>query len=139
MQSQAKAAGIDINVVREPSDGYWDNVYMKKPWCASYWGGRPTIDWMLATAYTSDAVFNDTFWKNPKFDQLLSVARAETDNAKRAAQYAEAQQLLHDDGGIIVLMFANWVSANSKRLAHGELNSNYNHDGYYIYERWWFA
>jgi len=139
MQSQAKAAGIDINVVREPSDGYWDNVYMKKPWCASYWGGRPTIDWMLATAYTSDAVFNDTFWKNPKFDQLLSAARAETDNAKRAAQYAEAQQLLHDDGGIIVLMFANWVSANSKRLAHGALNSNYDHDGCYIYERWWFA
>jgi peptide/nickel transport system substrate-binding protein len=139
MQSQAKAAGIDINVVREPADGYWDNVYMKKPWCASYWGGRPTIDWMLATAYTSDAVFNDTFWKNPKFDQLLAAARAETDNAKRAAQYAEAQQILHDDGGIVVLMFANWVSANSKKLAHGPLNVNYDHDGCYIYERWWFA
>jgi peptide/nickel transport system substrate-binding protein len=139
MQSQAKAAGIDINVVREPADGYWDNVYMKKPWCASYWGGRPTIDWMLATAYTSDAIFNDTFWKNPKFDQLLAAARGETDNAKRAAQYAEAQQLLHDDGGIMVLMFANWVSANAKTLAHGELNSNYDHDGCYIYERWWFA
>ena len=36
-------------------------------------------------------------------------------------------------------MFANWVSANSKRLAHGELNSNYDHDGCFIYERWWFA
>jgi peptide/nickel transport system substrate-binding protein len=139
MREQASAAGIDITVVREPSDGYWENVYMKKPWCASYWGGRPTVDWMLSTAYTSNAVFNDTFWKNPRFDTLLDQARAETDDAKRAGLYAEAQQLLHDDGGILVLMFANWVSAHSKKLAHGELNSNYDHDGAFIYERWWFA
>ena len=42
-QEHAKAAGIDINVVREPNDGYWDNVWLKKPWCASYWNGRPTM------------------------------------------------------------------------------------------------
>ena len=51
MQAQAKAAGIDINVIREPDDSYWDNVWMKKPWCMSYWGGRPTCDWMFTTAY----------------------------------------------------------------------------------------
>ncbi len=50
-RQQAKAAGIDINVIREPDDSYWDNVWMKKPWCMSYWGGRPTCDWMFTTAY----------------------------------------------------------------------------------------
>ncbi len=31
MQEQAKAAGIEINVIREPNDSYWDNVWLKKP------------------------------------------------------------------------------------------------------------
>ena len=41
-KEHAAKAGININVVREPDDGYWANVWMKKPYCAVYWGGRPT-------------------------------------------------------------------------------------------------
>ncbi len=139
MQAQAQAAGIDINVIREPDDGYWDNVWMKKPWCMSYWGGRPTCDWMFTTAYEGGAAWNDTFWNNARFNELLSQARSETDDAKRQAMYAEMQQILHDDGGIVVLMFNNYVSANSKAVAHGDLNSNFDDDGGYIFERWWLA
>jgi peptide/nickel transport system substrate-binding protein len=105
----------------------------------SYWGGRPTCDWMFTTAYASDAAWNETQWKNPRFNELLIRARAETDDVKRAAMYAEMQQLVHDDGGAIILMFNNYVSAHSKLVAHGELNANYDHDGSYIFERWWFA
>ena len=50
--ASAKEAGIDIEVVREPKDGYWSNVWNKKGWCACYWGGRPTQDWMYSAAYT---------------------------------------------------------------------------------------
>ncbi|MEZ5924564.1 MAG: ABC transporter substrate-binding protein [Hyphomicrobiaceae bacterium] len=139
MKEQAAKVGIEINVIKEANDGYWDNVWMKKPWCFSYWGGRPTADWMLTTAYAADAAWNDTFWKNDKFNELMLAARAETDEAKRAAAYSEMQQILHDDGGIIVLMFNNFVSAHSSKLAHGDLNSNYDHDGGYLYSRWWFA
>jgi len=139
MQSQARAAGIEINVLREPDDSYWDNVWMKKPWCISYWGGRPTCDWMFTTAYEGGAAWNDSYWNNQKFNDLLHTARAETDDAKRQALYAEMQQILHDDGGVIVLMFNNYVSANSKTVAHGDLNSNFDDDGGYMFERWWFV
>ena len=139
MQDSARKTGIDINVIREPSDGYWSNVWMKKPWCMSYWGGRPTVDWMMTTAYKGGADWNDTFWKNDRFDKLLAEARALTDQAKRAAMYAEMQQILHDDGGIIVLMFNDWVDVSSNKVAHGKLNSNYDDDGGYIFYRWWFA
>jgi peptide/nickel transport system substrate-binding protein len=139
MKESAAKCGIDINVINEPTDGYWDNVWMKKPWCMSYWGGRPTVDWMMSTAYAADAAWNDTFWKHPRFNELLLAARAETDESKRAAMYAEMQQILHDDGGIVVLMFNNYVSAVSRKVAHGELNSNFDHDGGLMYQRWWFA
>jgi peptide/nickel transport system substrate-binding protein len=139
MQEGAKACGIEINVIREADDAYWDNVWMKKPWCLSYWGGRPTCDWMFTTAYAADASWNDTFWKHPRFNELLVQARAETDDAKRAAMYAEMQQILHDDGGIVVLMFNNFVSAHSTDVAHAEIASNFDLDGGAIFERWWMA
>ena len=83
-QEHAKAAGIDINVIREPNDGYWDNVWLKKPWCASYWSGRPTVDWMMTTAYAAGAAWNETYWNNPRFNELLVAARGELDETKRA-------------------------------------------------------
>ena len=53
--------------------------------------------------------------------------------------YAEMQQLIHDDGGEIVLAFNNFVSAISRKIGHGRLNVNYDHDGGYMYKRWWFV
>ena len=139
MAEQAKKAGIEINVVREPNDSYWDNVWLKKPWCLCYWGGRPVADMFLSVSLAADAAWNDTHWKNPRFNELLIAARAETDDKKRAAQYAEAQQLVHDDGGQIVLMYNNYVGALSTAVGHNEFNSDFDHDGGYMYERWWMA
>ena len=138
-KDSAAAAGIDLNVIREPDDGYWDNVWMKKPWCMSYWNGRPTADWMFSTAYADDAAWNDAFWKHPKFNELLKAARSETDQKKRAEMYAEMQQIQADDGGNVVIMFNNYVSANSDKVAHGDLAANWDIDGMKIASRWWFA
>ena len=138
-KEHAAKAGIDINVVREPNDGYWDKVWLKKPFSASYWSGRPTCDLLFSTAYAGDAAWNEAHWSNPRFNQLLVQARSETDEAKRAGMYAEMQQLLHDDGGTIVLVFNNFVSAHSKKLAHGEIAPNWEIDGLKLAERWWFA
>ncbi|MEQ1520682.1 MAG: ABC transporter substrate-binding protein [Aestuariivirga sp.] len=139
MQESARAAGIEINVVREPNDSYWDNVWLKKPWSMCYWGGRPVADMFMSVSLAADAAWNDTNWKNPRFNELLLAARAETDETKRAAQYAECQQLVHDDGGQIVLMFNNYVGAMSTKIGHNEFNSDFDHDGGYMYERWWMV
>jgi peptide/nickel transport system substrate-binding protein len=138
-REHAKAAGIEINVVREPNDGYWDNVWLKKPWCAGYWNGRPTIDWMVTTVYAKGAAWNETHWDNARFNELLVAARGETDDKKRVSMYAEIQQLIHDDGGVIVLVFYNYVEAATKKLAHGDIAPSYPADGLKIAERWWFA
>ena len=143
IQSSAAAAGIDIEVVREPSDGYWSNVWNKKGWCACYWGGRPTQDWMYTAAYTNDTEWNDTAWKgtdsSAKFNDIVASARSELDNAKRAAMYAEAQMLIHDDGGAIVPMFANYIMGLSTKISTGEnVAANWSLDGSQSAERWWF-
>ena len=142
--ASAKKAGIDIELVREPNDGYWSNVWNKKGWCACYWGGRPTQDWMYSSAYTSDNNWNDTAWRDTpaadRFNAVITEARSETDQAKRGSQYFEAQQLLHDDGGAIVAMWANYIHAHSKKLTHGpDVAANWVNDGNKASERWWFA
>ncbi|MDJ0683914.1 MAG: ABC transporter substrate-binding protein [Alphaproteobacteria bacterium] len=138
-QESAKAAGIEIEVVREPNDGYWSNVWTKKPFCACYWGGRPTVDAMLSLAYVPGAAWNDTNWENDRFVELITAGRAELDQAKRAELYFEAQSLLRDDGGTVVPMYANYVFASSDKLQHGPLAANWDMDGHKYGERWWFA
>ena len=43
-QASCQAAGIPLEIKREPNDGYWSEVWNKQPFCASYWGGRPVQD-----------------------------------------------------------------------------------------------
>jgi len=59
-REHAAAAGIEIEVVREPADGYWTNVWNTKPWFQSYYSGRPTEDGMFSLTYLSDAAWNET-------------------------------------------------------------------------------
>lgn len=139
IRESAAACGIDVNVVREPADGYWSNVWGVKPWCASYWSGRPTADWMFATAYQTGSSWNETHQAIPRFDELLLAGREVTDPAKRAEIYAEMQQIVHDDGGQIVLVFNSLLGANSKKLAHGTIAGNWEVDGLRLAEKWWFA
>ena len=144
IQASAAAAGIEIEIEREPRDGYWSNVWNKKGWCACYWGGRPTVDWMFASAYVEDSEWNDTAWRNTeaadRFNDLVVQGRAELDPAKRAEIYYEAQRLIHDDGGAIVPMFANYVMGKSPEVRHGEnVASNWENDGNRATERWWMA
>jgi len=139
IKASARKAGIDINVVKEAPETYWDLVWMRKPWCLSYWSGRPSADMMFSTAYAANAAWNDTSWNNARFNELLKSARAEADDAKRAAKYAEMQQILHDDGGAVVLMFNNFVAIHSAKVAHGDLSGSADHDGGQMYQRWWMG
>ncbi len=138
-KEQAAPAGIHIDVVREPSDGYWDNVWLKKPFVMCFWGGRPTSDWMFTTAYAEDAPWNDTHFKHDQFNALLKAARAELDDNKRRQMYAEMQRIMRDEGGTIVPMFASDVYAASDKLRFDGLAANWELDGMKIAERWWWA
>ncbi len=137
-QNSASAAGIEINVVREPNDGYWSDVWMKKPFSAVYWSGRVVEDAMFTMAYQSGSSWNDTFWSNARFDELLLDARAELDENKRREMYYEMQALVNQDGGAVIPMFASYVFATSDKIGHDDFGSDWDVDGQRWTERWWF-
>ena len=139
-QNAAAAAGITIDVARKPNDGYWSDVWMKAPFCAVYWGGRSTEDGALTIAYAEGAAWNDTFWDNARFNELLVQARSELDVPKRRQMYFELQAILNQDGGAVVPMFANYVFATSPKVVTSEtFSSQWDMDGERWMERWSFA
>jgi peptide/nickel transport system substrate-binding protein len=138
-KESAKKAGININVVKEPEDGYWSNVWLKKPFITCWWGGRPTADTMLSVAYSGDAPWNDTKFRHARFDELLKIARVELDETKRAQMYKECQQILKDEGGTIIPFFKVYVEGAQKNVKFGKLSGLWEADGHRASERWWFA
>ncbi|MEY8800334.1 ABC transporter substrate-binding protein [Leisingera sp. XS_AS12] len=136
---QAAKAGIKINVTREPDDGYWSNVWGKKPFFASRWSGRPNEDLMLTLAYSRESTWNATQWDNDAFNKALLAARGETDETKRKELYWECQRLLSEDGGLIAPVWADFLDVKSNKIAAGEISSDWDLDGARASERWWMA
>ncbi len=136
---KARPAGINLKIVREPNDGYWSNVWLVKPWVASYWGGRPTEDWVFSQIYATGADWNESHMANEGFMKLLIAGRAELDNVKRREIYVEMQRIVRDEGGAIIPLYMSYVMAASDKLHIPEqLGNNWEIDGEKAMERWWY-
>ena len=66
-QQSAAKAGINIEVVNEPTDSYWSNVWLKKPFCGANYGQRATPDMVFSTFFRDGAAWNSTRWHNDRF------------------------------------------------------------------------
>jgi len=84
-REQAKAAGIDIEVTREPGEGYWSDVWLKKPVVVGAWGARPVPDMIFSAAYATGAAWNETKFSNDRFMSLITEARSEVDDTAKCS------------------------------------------------------
>lgn len=114
-QQQAAKAGIKANIVKVPSDGYWKDVWMKKQVAMTRWNERPA-DQVLHEIYVSGEKWNESGFKDAKFDGILAAARRELDFAKRKALYADAQAHLREHGGTMVPFHVNRLVGLSARV-----------------------
>lgn len=139
-KSNLEAANINLNVVTEPADSYWSNVWLKKPFLTTDWSGRPTEDLIFSVMFKDDAPWNDTHWGHERFQSLLVGARAELDEELRAEMYGEMQEILTNEGGLVAPIIPNNVWAFHKKVAHApEMSKNSQLDGFHFISRWWIA
>ncbi|MCL6286097.1 ABC transporter substrate-binding protein [Ruegeria sp. 2012CJ41-6] len=137
---RSKGAGLNIIPKKVPNDGYWSNVWMKEPWSAAYWSGRATPDWMFTAAYSADSSWNDTFWAHDRFNELLVKGRSELDESVRAGIYHEMQQIVSDEGGTVIPMFANHIMSVSDKIGvPDKVGGDWELDGGRAIERWWYT
>jgi peptide/nickel transport system substrate-binding protein len=116
LQQAAAPIGLNLDVKRMPADGYWSNHWMKSPVGFGNVNARPSADMLLTQFFQSDAPWNASHWNNPHFDQLLLLARSETDEAKRRQLYADMQTLIHDEAGVGIPLFLSSLDGHSTRL-----------------------
>ncbi|EPC03438.1 hypothetical protein L861_18035 [Litchfieldella anticariensis FP35 = DSM 16096] len=116
LQQSAQQAGLNLTINRVPSDGYWSNHWMKHPLGFGNINPRPTANILLSQFFQSSAPWNESGWKNEQFDQLLTLSRAEPDQAVRKQMYADMQTLIHEHCGIGIPVFINTIDGRDKRL-----------------------
>lgn len=138
-KESAAKAGVDVKVTRAPGDGYWEAVWMKKPFCVSAWLMRPTANMILSLVYKSDAPWNETFWKRPDFDKLLLEARRTVDIKKRKELFCAMQTMISDDGGVIVPCFQKFPDAKLARVKGVPTHPMGAMDAYRFAEKAWLA
>jgi peptide/nickel transport system substrate-binding protein len=138
-QESLKKAGIQLKVKKVAADGYWSDVWLKQPFCAAYWGSRPTADVALSTTFKSDAEWNDTKWKNAEFDKLILEARVELNEAKRSEMYARAQEIVADDGGMVCFAISDYLDGYAKNVMGNDPHPRYDLADDRIAETGWFA
>ncbi|CAE6823051.1 MULTISPECIES: ABC transporter substrate-binding protein [Paraburkholderia] len=115
-QASATKARIPFRVNRVPADGYWTQVWMKQPFCASSWANRPTADAYLSMICVSNAPWNESRWKSPAFDQLVAAARSESNDARRKQIYHDIQVLYSEQGASVIPLYADSLRASRSNL-----------------------
>ena len=94
---------------------------------------------MFSSAYAKDAKWNESHWKNERFNELLVEARSELNVAKRREMYVEMQRIVKVEGGTVVPIFNNYILVCNEKLQHGPMLRYADIDGYKLPERWWFS
>jgi peptide/nickel transport system substrate-binding protein len=116
LQESAQKIGLNLDIKRAPADGYWANYWMKQPLGFGNINPRPSADILLTLFFKSDAAWNESGWKNEKFDQLVLAARAETEMAKRKQMYCDMQTIVRDECGIGIPLFISILDGLSSKL-----------------------
>jgi peptide/nickel transport system substrate-binding protein len=108
-QQMAAEAGINVNLQVTPAESYWDDIWMQRPAFLSGWSIRPPAEG-LSVAYSEESSWNETQWRDPTFQALLTSGKTEIDDEKRAQYLKDAQQMLSEEGGVIIPLFIHQVA-----------------------------
>ena len=106
---RAKIVQRDASSVREASRAGNVDVHMKD-WWADYPDAENFL-YPLLHSSNAGAGGNVSFYANPRYDDIVSRARREPDEARRQALYREADAIAFEDAPLLFLFFYNELYA----------------------------
>lgn len=137
VQQAGAEIGMNLDVQRVPSDGYWSNYWLKAPVHFGNINPRPTADILFSLLYASDAPWNESQYKSAKFDSMLVEARGSLDQAKRKEIYGEMQVMVAEEAGTIIPVYISNVDAITEKVKGLEANPLGGQMGYAFAEYVW--
>jgi peptide/nickel transport system substrate-binding protein len=136
---QAKGAGVNVRVKREPANAYFDTslLYTHLDFAQSYWTTGSLGAW-YEQALASDAVWNETHWRDPEFDRLIRQAQGAASEDEAVSLWHQIQQTQYDEGGYIGWANQNIVDAVAANVRGMKPNAFFNL-GAWNYRDVWLA
>jgi len=136
--NQAKKIGVKLELVVVPPDSYYAGPNFKNtPIACSDWG-QHTLESQFTQGYARNAYWNEPDWTNDAFDEWVSKARTTFKDEERRSYYAEAQEILWNEGAYIIWGFRDLLDATSSKVQGIEPSTQRNL-GYYRFESVYFA
>ncbi|WP_460452148.1 ABC transporter substrate-binding protein [Alsobacter sp. SYSU BS001988] len=139
LQQAGANIGMNFDVKKVPSDGYWSNYWLKAPVHFGNINPRPTPDILFSLLYATSAPWNESQYKSEKFDRMLVEARGLLDQGKRKQIYGEMQAMIANEAGTAIPVWISNVDALSSKLRGLEPNPLGGMMGYAFAEYVWLT
>lgn len=116
MQREGAKIGANFKIKKVATEGYWGSVWLKSPIFAAGWNMRPTANVMMTLTFKSNAPWNESKWKNDRFDQTLVAVRGVTDPVKRKQMYCDLQTMIHEENGMSIPVHRDFIDAAASHV-----------------------
>jgi peptide/nickel transport system substrate-binding protein len=106
--AQWSEAGINLTIEAVPEGVYYSNEgqnWLTATLGITGWGSRPEPQFYLENAYRTGARWNESQYSNEEVDALIDLAGTTLDQEERTQAYQRIQQILAEEGPVIVPYF----------------------------------
>ncbi|MFB7376940.1 ABC transporter substrate-binding protein [Kitasatospora purpeofusca] len=107
--TQAREAGVKINVVKQDSKIFWDATWLKAPLYTTYWGTNDSVVFFASKTMLSDAGQNESGWNEPSFDETYRQAMGTVDPTERGKLLHRLQEIEFAGSGYLLWGMADGI------------------------------
>jgi peptide/nickel transport system substrate-binding protein len=112
---QAKAAGVNVQIVQLDPTTFYNNQYLNRTFSVDWWSSN---SYFTQVAYEDgpQASYNDTHWDQSAFESMYTKAIASGSSATQEELAHQMQQIYWEQSGSLIWGFADGVDAYNKRI-----------------------
>ncbi|MEU2791159.1 ABC transporter substrate-binding protein [Streptomyces sp. NPDC007100] len=116
--SQAREAGVKIEVVKQESGAFYQKTWLKGDFYTNYWGTNDSVVFFASKTLTTEAGQNEAGWSDQAFDAAYRKVMATADRAARATALRELQRIEHERSGYLLWGMADGIDLAAPKV-HG--------------------
>ncbi len=114
--TQLRDVGVTIDVVKQESNKFYDESWLKAPLYTQYWGTNDSVVFFASKTMASDAPWNEAAWSDAAFDQAYRQAISTADPEQRRQPLHELQRIEHERSGYLLWGMADGVDLAATKV-----------------------
>jgi peptide/nickel transport system substrate-binding protein len=135
--TQAKAAGVTVDILRQNTTDYFAKSYGKVPFSQDYWIVQPYLV-TVSQGFVAGAPFPVEKYADPTYTALYHQASSTTDTDKQRDIVHHMLQIDHDSGPVIIPYFFPQIDAVSSKVGGVQPTVTGQALGNYDFKHMWF-